>query len=95
MEKVYHGNYADGQYNVTVNNRLLTSPHTIEHQCNFSWGCKDHGTRYLAQALLIDLGYADADKLMTDFGLNCLTQLPLDWTYTESQLRELVTKATA
>lgn len=44
MEKVYQGNYADGQYNVTVNSRLLTSPHTIEHQCNFSWGCKDHGT---------------------------------------------------
>lgn len=95
MEKFYRGNYADGKYNVTVNNRPLTSPHTIEHQCNFSWGCIDHGTRYLAQALLLDLGYADANELMTDFGLNCLARLPNDWTYTESELRDLVAKATA
>ena len=95
MEKFYRGNYANGKYNVTVNNRPLISPQTIEHQCNFSWGCIDHGTRYLAQALLIDLGYADANELMTDFGLNCLAQLPNDWTYTESELRDLIAKATA
>ncbi|TXJ02095.1 MAG: hypothetical protein E6Q32_03295 [Neisseriales bacterium] len=94
MEKFYQGIYDGNNYRVTVNNCPLTSPHTIEHQCNFSWGCIDHGTRYLAQALLLDLGYANADNLMTDFGLNCLTRLPDNWGYTESELRDLITKST-
>lgn len=87
MTTLYIGTTQDGQTRVTVNGCELRSIHTIEHGCSYGWGYHGHGSRYLAEALLINLGYSTPEKFITVVSENVLSRLPKNWQFTENELR--------
>lgn len=83
--------------NVTINGHNLVSSHLIDHGCSFSWGYHGHGPRYLAEALLINLGYSVefASKNMTKVSENLIATLPDNWRFTELELKNKIDEITS
>lgn len=82
---------------VTINGRKLTSEHHFEHKCSFEWGYHGHGPRYLAEALLLKLGYSNefASKNMTIVSQQFIAGLPDNWHFTENELKDKINEITA
>lgn len=82
---------------VTVGGRPLVSEHLIEHKCSFNWGYLGHGSNYLAEALLFNLGYNN--KFVSDnrgkVAGTFIAGLPDNWEFTESELRNKISQIIA
>ncbi len=82
---------------VTINGNSLVSNHLIVHGCSFNWGYHGHGPRYLAEALLINLGYSDdfACKNMTKVSEQFIAGLPDNWRFTDLELKNKINEITS
>lgn len=82
---------------VTVNGSNLVSNHLLEHKCSFNWGYHGHGPRYLAEALLNNLGYSTefAIKNMTKVSESFIAGLPDNWQFTDVEIKNKINEITS
>lgn len=82
---------------VTIDGAKLISEHSLTHECSYGWGYQGHGSRYLAEALMVTAGYSKefATRHMTIVSERFISALPENWRFSESDLKDKINQVVA